>query len=224
VVSYRRLACVTQPIPQPDQGRDPDRIRASDADREQVAAVLHQAIAEGRLTLAEVDERLRSVYAAKTFGELRPIIRDLPGHELALSTPPAPRTQPPAPVAGHYARVAPGPAAGHAVAVFGGVQRRGRWTVPTRMNLTTVMGGADLDLTEATFAGREVTIKVFALFGGAQITVPPDVQVVDDVFALFGGVDNKATEPTPPGAPVLRVSGFAMFGGIGITLPKRKGR
>jgi hypothetical protein len=215
---------VTAPRPQPAQGRDPDRIRASDADREQVAAILRHAIGEGRLTLAEVDERLHSVYAAKTFGELKPIIADLPGQELAMPTPAVAAPISAQPVAGPHPRVVAGPATGHAVAVFGGVDRKGRWIVPTNMHLTTVMGGADLDLTDAAFAGREVTITVFALFGGAQITVPPDVQVINDVFALFGGVDNKATAPTPPGAPVLRIRGFAMFGGIGITPPKRNRR
>jgi len=41
-------------------------MRASDADRERVAKVLHEAMGEGRLTLAEVEERLQAVYAAKT--------------------------------------------------------------------------------------------------------------------------------------------------------------
>jgi hypothetical protein len=212
---------VTLPIPQPAPGRDPDRIRASDADRDRVAALLHQSIGEGRLTLAEVDERLRSVYAAKTVGELRPVIRDLPGFELALPNQSGMTPIHAAPAAG-LSRIVAGPATGQAVAVFGGVERKGRWTVPTAMNLTTVMGGADLDLTEAAFAGHEVTIKVFALFGGAQITVPPDVQVITDVTAVFGGAENRATEAPPPGAPVLRITGFVMFGGVSVTPPKLK--
>lgn len=223
MVSCRTLAGVTLPIPQPGPGRDPDRIRASDADRDRVAALLHQSIGEGRLTLAEVDERLRSVYAAKTVGDLRPVIRDLPGFELALPNQSG-MAPVPAATAGRDARIVAGPATGQAVAVFGGVERKGRWTVPTTMNLTTVMGGADLDVTEATFAGDQVTIKVFALFGGAQITVPPDVQVITDVAAVFGGVDNQATQATPPGAPVLRITGFVMFGGVGVALPRRKRR
>ena len=55
-----------------------DKLRISDADRELVSKLLKVAIDEGRLTLAEYDERLRQAYEAKTVGELAPIISDLP--------------------------------------------------------------------------------------------------------------------------------------------------
>jgi hypothetical protein len=54
-------------------------LRASDADRAQVADRLRRALEEGRLTLAEYDERLQQTYAARTYGELDPILGDLPG-------------------------------------------------------------------------------------------------------------------------------------------------
>lgn len=56
-----------------------DRIRISDADREQVAARLREHFAEGRLTSEELDERITATLNAKTFGDLRPIMADLPG-------------------------------------------------------------------------------------------------------------------------------------------------
>src|SRR5688500_11910037 len=56
----------------------PQEMRASDADRDQVAHVLREAAAEGRLTLEEVDERLSAVYAAKAPAALAPLTRDLP--------------------------------------------------------------------------------------------------------------------------------------------------
>ena len=59
-------------------------IRASDADRERVAAVLRDAAGQGLLTLDEVDERLAQVYAATYVGDLAPLTADLPaGHALA---------------------------------------------------------------------------------------------------------------------------------------------
>lgn len=53
-------------------------LRASDADRERVAFALQTAVSEGRLTLAEYDERVAAVYSARTYGELAAITNDLP--------------------------------------------------------------------------------------------------------------------------------------------------
>jgi ABC-type nitrate/sulfonate/bicarbonate transport system permease component len=53
-------------------------IRASDADREQVAERLRQATAEGRLLAEELEQRLGAVFAARTYGELDALTADLP--------------------------------------------------------------------------------------------------------------------------------------------------
>jgi len=65
---------------------DPD-LRASDAEREHHAELLREHAAQGRLTVDELDERLDRVYAARTVGELSPVVADLPA--------PAPKPQPP---------------------------------------------------------------------------------------------------------------------------------
>jgi Domain of unknown function (DUF1707) len=53
-------------------------VRASDADRERVAAILRGAAGQGLLTLAEADERLAQVYAATYVTDLAPLTADLP--------------------------------------------------------------------------------------------------------------------------------------------------
>src|SRR5260221_11367375 len=55
-----------------------DRIRVSDADRERVTSRLREHFAEGRLTSEELDERITAALSAKTFGDLRRIMADLP--------------------------------------------------------------------------------------------------------------------------------------------------
>jgi hypothetical protein len=55
-----------------------DRIRTSDADRERVTARLRDHFAEGRLTRDELDERVAAALSAKTFGDLRVLMTDLP--------------------------------------------------------------------------------------------------------------------------------------------------
>ena len=58
--------------------RDP-KLRASDADRDAVAEQLREHFATGRIRMHELEERLGQVYAAQTYGELEPLIEDLPG-------------------------------------------------------------------------------------------------------------------------------------------------
>lgn len=63
-------------------------MRASDADRERVAEVLREAHAEGRLSPEELSDRLDATFAARTYGDLVPITRDLPLQRLpALQRP-----------------------------------------------------------------------------------------------------------------------------------------
>lgn len=62
-------------------------LRASDADRERVAAALREHCAVGRLTMAELDERLGQAYAARTMGDLAAVTHDLPEIEPELPVP-----------------------------------------------------------------------------------------------------------------------------------------
>jgi hypothetical protein len=62
-------------------------LRASDADREQVAERLRHATVEGRLTTDELEERLGALPAARTYGELEVLVRDLPVSRLPAKAP-----------------------------------------------------------------------------------------------------------------------------------------
>jgi len=69
-----------------------DRIRISDADRERVAARLREHFAEGRLSSDELDERIAAALSAKTVGDVRRIMADLPD---PVPVPPQARQSPP---------------------------------------------------------------------------------------------------------------------------------
>ncbi len=56
-------------------------LRVGDAERDEVTSALHEHFAQGRLDREELDERLSSSLSAKTAGDLREVLRDLPGHE-----------------------------------------------------------------------------------------------------------------------------------------------
>jgi hypothetical protein len=73
------------PAPSPSD-RSPG-LRASDADRERIAEALRRHHLDGRLDTDELQERLERCYAARTTGELAPLLADLPGDAEAHRAP-----------------------------------------------------------------------------------------------------------------------------------------
>ena len=66
-------------------------LRAGDTDRAAVATVLGRHMADGRLTVAEYDERVARAYAARTYGELDELTADLPASDTGRSVQPVRR-------------------------------------------------------------------------------------------------------------------------------------
>ncbi len=194
----------------------PQELRASDSDRERFAKALHDAMAEGRLTVTEMDERLGEVYAAKTYGELVPLVRDLPGQQLA----PVQATRPQLPGDPH--RVGGRGTSSSAVAIMSGSERKGPWTIPPTFNAVAVMGGVEINLTDARFEAQETVIHAIALMGGIEITVPEDVTVHINGSGFMGGFGGTSRTEGAPGGPVVRVTGFAMWGGVDVRRPKKR--
>ena len=209
----------------------PLSLRISDAERHQVAELLREAAGDGRLTMDELDERLETVYRAKTYAELVPVAADLPGARGRLpaaagaeldgwST--ASRT-PARPLGRAGSQTSSG-----AVAIFGGSDRSGVWTVGEKFTALAVMGGVSLDFREAVFTAGETTVYANCLMGGIDITVPDDVIVRVSGIPFMGGFDGPKGGTTRadlgPDAPVLVVKGVAIMGGVDIKVKARKSK
>ena len=78
------------------------------------------------------------------------------------------------------------------------------------------MGGAQLDLREARFAPGVTEIEVLAFMGGVEIYVPAGVRVEAVGMAAMGGFDVNVGDVVTldPDAPVVRISGLAIMGGV----------
>ncbi|MFB9727804.1 DUF1707 SHOCT-like domain-containing protein [Haloechinothrix salitolerans] len=200
---------------QPDEARPP-ALRASDADRERVAGVLHRALSEGRITMTELEERLGAVYAAKTHADLVPLTSDLPESTGAAPVPAAQSA------VGHPL-IGGTPGSTSSIAVMSGAARRGNWCVPAQHNSFAFWGGVDIDLRQATFAEQHVTITAVAIMGGIDIVVPDDIRVEVTGVGFMGGFDSTGdAQPNPdPNGPVVTVNGLAFWGGVSV---KRKPR
>jgi len=190
-------------------------MRASDADRDQVATLLSTAYAEGRLTREEHDERIEELMAAKTFDDLIPITRDL-----VIVGPPAPV---PVPQSGSRFAIDSTGQNLHPdkmIAIFGGATRSGKWRMRKNIQAFTLFGGMDLDLRDAIFEAPVVEILGFWCFGGLEIKVPAGINVQDRVAGIFGGTEVRDIGDPAPGAPTLVIKGVTLFGGVSIRGPK----
>ncbi|WP_018333932.1 DUF1707 SHOCT-like domain-containing protein [Actinomycetospora chiangmaiensis] len=200
-------------------------VRASDAEREQVADLVRRAVGDGRLTVVEGDERQRAAYGATFRHELAPITADLEPLE------------PDAPDVGEGPVERPDSTG--SIAVMGGADRSGTWTPGLTHRAVSLMGGTNLDLRHAQLdargltlqivsimgganvdlrgVGRDVTVQAFALMGGCEVVVDPDTVVEVTGVGVMGGFADQAGPPRGPGGPRIRVTGFAMMGGVTVT-------
>ncbi len=180
-------------------------------DRERVVERLRQAAGEGRLEIDELEERLERAFAARTYGDLQPLLRDIPGNRPDL-LPGA------AYGAGSKTLFSTGvggtPTVHRSQAIFGEQRREGAWVVPATYTATAVLGNVLLDLRAATFAEPRVTISCNAFMGEIKIRVGPDVTVVDEVSTVMAEARQRSSRdlpPVPQGGPVLHVRGTVIM-------------
>lgn len=184
------------PVP---AGGDGGQLRASDDERHRVVEVLGEHAAAGRITLAELEERVAQAYTSATRAELAALTQDLP----ALAEPRVPS---------HSTGRKP---SRWFLAIMGGSTRRGKRRLAGRLNVVSIMGGDEIDLREAEIEGSELVVNAFCLMGGANIYVPDAVEVELSGPAIMGGNEERGSAIRPrPGAPVIQVRSFAVMGGL----------
>jgi len=181
--------------------RDPaPPMRASDQERDDVVDQISEHAGKGRLTLAELEERIAAAHEATTRAQLAQLTEDLPA-----ATPSAGASSPPE----HRRKVTK-----WIVAVMGGSTKKGRWRPDRTVNVFALMGGHDVDLREAELDHDEVTINVYSIMGGSGVYVPDTVELDVSGFAIMGGNDESGSAARPrPGAPRVNVRMFSIMGG-----------
>jgi hypothetical protein len=188
------------------------------ASRDRVIAALSDHFAHDNLDVDEFEQRITVAHTSESTEEIESLLADLPAGEPALATSAggAPVTKV-APALVPEAQVRP---AETMLAIMGGVDRRGGWNLPRRLRLVTFMGGAHLDLREARLPPGPVDIEIFSVMGGVEIIVPPGLAVETHGSAIMGGFQEVNRSPSHPDAdaPLLRVHGFVMMGGVDIRM------
>ncbi|MEU3335631.1 DUF1707 SHOCT-like domain-containing protein [Streptomyces sp. NPDC002144] len=184
-------------------------LRASDADRDRIADILREALAEGRLTADEHAERVEGVLAAKTVGELEVFIRDLPAAHRHRAAP-AFAAAPSRPTVGAI----PVDPDDNVVAVFSSAMRKGRWRAGRRIHAYAIFGSVEIDLSEALFEYQQVVVKAVSVFGNIEVRVPENVSLRGTGGGVLGNFEVAPLDSSDPDAPVVYVDGWAVLGNV----------
>ncbi|GAY12753.1 DUF1707 domain-containing protein [Pseudonocardia sp. N23] len=170
----------------------PQDLRVSHEEREHVTRLLAAHFSEGRLTVAEYDERTGAAASAVTRADLNRLLLDLPGAEgvrarevLELST------------------------------TAGDLKRDGAWTVPPKVMVRSRFGNANLDFRNARFTTPVVTVEADLLVGDLEIRLPKGATVdLDDAGTTVGNVVDKIGPSVERGMPHVVVRGGPWMGNV----------
>ncbi len=180
----------------------PRDLRASDADRDRVLALLGEAMSDGRLTQDEHAERVQRAFSARTLGELAELTADLA----------VPSAQP--------VRLDGGRAI---TGIFGPARRDGRWVVPENLTVTAMFGEVEVDFRQAILQASRVTLYATVFGGRLRLIVPEGVSVIVSGHMVLGR-KRGSTPPPGPGTPVIEVKALVLGGELTVRTPPKSRR
>lgn len=190
--------------------------------REQKISELSQHFANDDLSLDDLERRIERVYHAGSIAELDEITADLRSSLPASSQ--SPRSVP-----------APAPARdgsnlpvheGRLLAIMSETRRTGRWQVPPRFDVLSLMSDTKIDLTSAVMPPGGAEFHIRSVWAACKIIVPPEMRVVNEMHAIMASVTSKAPEMDPVGVarqgPVLRLTGTALMAEVKVVVRRRE--
>jgi len=190
--------------------------------REQKISELSSHFPNDDLTLEDLERRIERVYKATTVAELDTITADLGS---APSTPARVPGARPAPSAAQV-RSTNAANSGRILSIMGELRRMGRWQVPQRLDVVSVMSDTKIDLTQAVMPSGIVEIDMRVVWAACKVVVPPGMRVINEVHAIMASVRSKADDieaaPGAPFPPTIRLTGIALMAEVKIVVRRRE--
>jgi len=100
--------------------------------------------------------------------------------------------------------------------ILGGATHRNKSQDFRGGEATAILGGCKLDLHQAAIKSGEAVLEIFAMWGGVEIWIPREWQVVIQGAPILGAFEDKTDATSTTGAPRLVVRGAVIMGGVEI--------
>ena len=185
-------------------------VRIGDRERDLVTSLLQDALAEGRITLEELDARLDATLEARTYADLDALVADLP------VDPPSTALTASRSVARARQPVAPGQSPEDRLVLDAGwssVARSGRWDLPPFLQLNGAMGTVKLNCLQANPLAPLVDIQVNGGMGTITLVIPDSWAANTDRLTSSWGMARVKVSATPGrDAPLLVLHGSVGWG------------
>ncbi|KRD13343.1 hypothetical protein ASE48_30225 [Mycobacterium sp. Root265] len=182
-----------------------DHLRVSNADRAHVSGLLERAVADGMITLDEFADRTDAALAARTRGELRAVLVDLPDMDLHAAHAPVARSSAQPEALGGW---------------MTSIVRRGPWTVAPVINLNTRMCSTTLDFTSAVLPGPVVEVNIDDYLSSTELIVPAGATAdLNGVDAIAGSATVKVRNLPQPDQLHVIVRGKVRMGSVSVRHP-----
>lgn len=108
------------------------------------------------------------------------------------------------------------------VGILSGINRKGKWKPARKNKVLVILGGIDLDFSEAELAPGVTDFEFFCAMGGLDLIVPPGINVEVSGIPIMGGIENKLPGDHYAGQPTIRLHGIILMGGVNIKPPKKR--
>jgi hypothetical protein len=193
--------------------------------REQTISELSQHFANDDLSLEELERRIERVYKAANVSELDAITSDLQAPQSSALSRPA------SAASGGGAHILYGASnltapSSRLLAVMSESKRTGRWLVPQRLDVVSLMADTKIDLTHAVMPPGGAEFHVRSMWAACKIIVPPEMRVINEMHAIMASVVSKADEMDAEGAkrhgPTLRLTGIAFMAEVKVVVRRRE--
>ncbi len=193
--------------------------------REQKISELSQHFANDDLSLDDLERRIERVYKAANLSELDAITSDLRAPLLAPANVIVPSLAPMTNATSYSDEGVPTRRT-RILAVMSESKRTGRWLVPPRVDVVSLMADTKIDLTSAVLPPGGAEFHVRSIWAACKIIVPPEMRVINEMHAIMASVTSKADEMDAEGTvhrgPTLRLTGTAFMAEVKVVVRRRE--